>query len=100
LKIFYLADLLSQKGWHLNIIQFPEAIHIACTLLTIRGVDDLIRDIKESVELMVKDPNSGNGEVAAIYGTAASVPDCGIIKDVCRGFLDALTLMPEVVAEK
>ncbi|KAJ3216766.1 hypothetical protein HK099_005741 [Clydaea vesicula] len=110
LKTYGLADLLSRKGiekqfltsykmknkkigWHLNILQFPEAIHIACTLPTIVGSDDLINDIKSSVELLKKDPNAGNGDVAAIYGTASSVPDRSILEDVTSGFLDALTMI-------
>lgn len=74
-SVYPLADLLSRLGWHLNVLQFPPAIHVACTLPTINGVDDLIRDVKDSVELLKRDPDAGKGSVAAIYGTAASVPD-------------------------
>ncbi len=101
LKTYAIADLISRKGWHLNILQFPgkihwahslEAIHIACTLLTVDAIDTLIKDVKESVEALIKDPSLGNGDVAAIYGTAASVPDRSVIGDVSAGFLDALTM--------
>ena len=91
IKTYAVADLLSRKGWHLNVLQFPPAIHIACTLLTVPVVDELLRDISESVEILIKDPKAGNGELSAIYGTAASVPDRSIITEVSRGFLDGLT---------
>lgn len=90
-KTYALADLLSRKGWLLNVLQFPPSIHMACTIPTIKAAQELINDIKEAVDTLVKDPSAGNGELAAIYGTAASVPDRSIIGDVTCGFLDALT---------
>ena len=93
LKTYAIADLISQKGWHLNVLQFPPAIHIACTILTVDAVDDLLRDIKEAVKTHRADPSAGKGDVAAIYGTAASVPDRTIVADVIHGFLDALTMI-------
>ncbi|KAJ3416545.1 hypothetical protein HDV05_001282 [Chytridiales sp. JEL 0842] len=93
LNVYAVGDLLSRKGWHLNMLQFPQAIHIACTYLTVPVADQLVADIKEAVEAIKKDPKAGNGEVAAIYGTAANVPDRSIIADVAKGFLDALTML-------
>jgi sphinganine-1-phosphate aldolase len=90
-KIYAVGDLLSRKDYHLNILQFPPSIHIACTMLTPQLVDELLQDLKEIVETLKKDPNAGDGEKAAIYGTAASVPDRNIIGDVVVGFLDGLT---------
>jgi sphinganine-1-phosphate aldolase len=108
-NIYAVGDLLSRKGWHLNMLQFPQAIHIACTYLTtmkstkaggkeggkelLSAAEELVRDIKEAVEMILKDPKAGNGEVAAIYGTAASVPDRSVIRDVAKGFLDSLTML-------
>ena len=92
-KTYALADLLSRKGWLLNVLQFPASIHICCTILTIKSTQELVNDIKEAVDILLKDPNAGNGDVAAIYGTAASVPDRSIIGDVTCGFLDALTML-------
>ncbi|KAJ3299244.1 hypothetical protein HK104_009547 [Borealophlyctis nickersoniae] len=91
IKTYGVADLLSRKGWHLNILQNPASIHIACTMLTVPAADSLIADIAEAVATLRENPEAGNGELTAIYGTAASVPDRTIIADVSRGFLDALT---------
>ncbi|KNC99861.1 sphinganine-1-phosphate aldolase DPL1 [Spizellomyces punctatus DAOM BR117] len=91
ISTYAVADLLSRKHWHLNILQNPPAIHIACTMLTRNSADALLADLREAVGQIRKDPKAGNGDVAAIYGTAASVPDRTIIADVTRGFLDALT---------
>ncbi|KAI8591216.1 pyridoxal phosphate-dependent transferase [Geranomyces variabilis] len=93
INTYAVADLLSRKEWHLNVLQNPPAIHIACTMLTSNGnaADELLRDLEDAVNEIRKDPEAGKGAVAAIYGTAASVPDRTIIADVTRGFLDALT---------
>ena len=93
IKTYAVADLLSRRGWHLNILQAPPYIHIACTLLTVPVVQDLLSDIQEVVEILIDDPNAGNGDISAIYGTAASVPDRSIIAEVSKGFLDGLTLI-------
>jgi sphinganine-1-phosphate aldolase len=90
-KTYAVADLLTKRGWLLNILQFPPAIHMAVTLPSVQSVGELLSDIQEVVDILKKDPSAGNGETAAIYGTAASVPDRSIIKQVTYGFLDALT---------
>ncbi|KAL2918163.1 Dihydrosphingosine phosphate lyase [Polyrhizophydium stewartii] len=91
IKTYAVADLLSRKGWHLNVLQFPASIHMACTMRTVPAVDDLLADIEEAVATLRKDPTAGNGDLAAIYGSAATVPDRTIIADITRGFLDGLT---------
>ncbi|KAI8919813.1 pyridoxal phosphate-dependent transferase [Powellomyces hirtus] len=88
---YAVADLLSRKHWHLNVLQNPPAIHIACTMLTVKAADQLLVDLQDAVTDIKNNPEAGKGAVAAIYGTAASVPDRTIIADVTRGFLDALT---------
>ena len=91
MNTFGLGDMLSQKGWNLNILQNPASIHIALTMCTVPVIREFITDIQKSVELLKKDPKLGEGTVAAIYGTAASVPDRSIINDVAKGFCDILT---------
>lgn len=91
IQIYGVADLLNQRGWHLSVLQFPKCIHLACTMLTVSGMDDLIQDLKEIIQILILNPNAGNSDISAIYGTAASVPDRSIIAEVCEGFLDALT---------
>lgn len=91
-KTFALADLLSRQDWHLNVLQFPPAIHLAITLPSSTKIVNLLQDINDAVERLLIDPKAGNGDVSAIYGTAASVSDRSIIADVTCGFLDALTL--------
>ncbi|KAJ3211569.1 hypothetical protein HDU67_004424 [Dinochytrium kinnereticum] len=93
LKVYGVGDILSRRGWHLNMLQYPQAVHIACTMLTVPAAEQLVADLKEAVEMLKKDPAAGNGDLAAIYGTVASIPDRSVIVDVTRGFLDSLTML-------
>lgn len=95
INIYGIAELLSKKEYLLNVLQFPPSIHIACTMLTPPLVPILLKDLKEMSDALRKNPELGKGATAAIYGTAASVPDRNIIGDVVCGFLDGLTLMPQ-----
>lgn len=88
LSIFGMGDLLSARGWQLNILQYPSAIHIAATLPTHQVADELIKDVKEVIEILKSDPEKGKGQVAAIYGSAAAIPDRSLLEDVAGGFLD------------
>lgn len=91
--IYGIAQILSEQNYHLNILQSPPAIHMAMTLPAVVGAETLIQDIQNAVEELKNDPTKGRGEVSAIYGTVASVPDRSILKEVSAGFLDALTMM-------
>ena len=92
LNIYSIADLLSKRDYHLNVLQFPPAIHIACTMLTAPMAETFVSDLEEIVQELELNPSAASGEAAAIYGTAATVPDRTIIGDVISGFLDGLTL--------
>ncbi|KAI8973410.1 sphingosine-1-phosphate lyase [Mycotypha africana] len=90
LNIYDVGDKLSARGWSLSALQNPPGIHVSVTLPWVNSADQFVKDLKESVQELLDDPSSGNGSTAAIYGTAATVPDKTIIDDVAAGFLDLL----------
>ncbi|KAI9015877.1 sphingosine-1-phosphate lyase [Phycomyces nitens] len=90
MNIYDVGDKLSERGWHLNALQNPAALHISVTLPWAQSADLFVSDLKEVVAALAADPSSGNGSTAAIYGTAASIPDKSIIDDVAAGFIDLL----------
>jgi sphinganine-1-phosphate aldolase len=61
---------MRKRGWHLNGLSNPPAVHIACTRLTVPMVDDFVRDLKESVK-DAKSAPTGKGGMVAVYGTCA-----------------------------
>lgn len=101
LDIYDIADAMSAKGWHLNALQNPPAIHVAVTLPIVAAVDDLLRDLtavvegereKERVRLVEGKGKKGakKGDAAALYGVAGSLPDKSIVVELASGFLDCL----------
>jgi sphinganine-1-phosphate aldolase len=88
--IYEMADALSAKGWHLNALQDPPAIHVAVTLPIVNVVEELIRDIEEVVETCRGHVSTKKGDTAALYGVAGALPDKSIVRDLASGFLDTL----------
>ncbi|CAG8620998.1 15447_t:CDS:2 [Racocetra fulgida] len=93
LNIYDINDKMSKKGWNLNALQNPPAVHIACTMLTVPNADQFVRDLRECVneiKLNKFNPERSTSDSAAIYGLAATLPDKSIVNDIASGFLDAL----------
>ncbi|XP_060097166.1 sphingosine-1-phosphate lyase 1 [Heteronotia binoei] len=90
--IFQLTNMLSSKGWNLCALQYPSGLHIALTLLhTKPGVaEQLLKDIREAVSEIMKDPKAKTTGVGAIYGLAQTIPDRSIITDISHVYLDSL----------
>jgi len=87
---YEMADALSAKGWHLNALQDPPAIHVAVTLPIVNVVEELIRDIEEVVQTCRGHVSTKKGDTAALYGVAGALPDKSIVRDLASGFLDTL----------
>ena len=81
---------MSAKGWHLNALQDPPAIHVAVTMPIVAAVDDLIKDLEETVEAVRGNATEKKGDAAALYGVAGALPDKSIVKELASGFLDTL----------
>jgi sphinganine-1-phosphate aldolase len=100
LDIYDIADAMSNKGWHLNALQTPAAIHVAVTLPIVPVVEELLDDleacVKEDLEKQRKLIAEGKastakkGDSAALYGVAGALPDKSIVEDLAAGFLDCL----------
>ncbi|KAI9310798.1 sphingosine-1-phosphate lyase [Dichotomocladium elegans] len=90
LNIYDVGDMLGELGWDVSALQNPPALHISVTLPWVPSAADFAKDLREVVNQLVSDPSKGKGSTAAIYGTAASIPDKSIIDDVAAGFIDLL----------
>ncbi len=89
--IYRVLDAMSRRGWSLNGLQRPPAVHIAVTLRhTLPGVAErFLQDLKAAVEEVKTRPPSEEG-LAPIYGMADSLPFRGIVDDMLRLYLDVL----------
>ncbi|TFK79129.1 PLP-dependent transferase [Polyporus arcularius HHB13444] len=90
LNVLEVGDAMSQKGWHLNAISNPAAVHIACTRLTVPVVDNLIADLKDAVREAKLAP-SGKGTMVMLYGLGKSSPvGSTMVGHIAEAFLDTL----------
>ncbi|XP_020850191.1 sphingosine-1-phosphate lyase 1 isoform X1 [Phascolarctos cinereus] len=90
--IFRLSNLLTAKGWNLNILQFPSSIHICITLLHTRPKVSMLflKDVRESVTQIMKNPKARTTGMGAIYGMSQTVPDRKMVAELTEAFLDSL----------
>jgi sphinganine-1-phosphate aldolase len=101
LDIYDIADAMSGKGWHLNSLQTPPAIHVAVTLPIVKVWEKLVADLeaviegekeKERVRIVEGKGAKGKsvGDSAALYGVAGSLPNKSVVVELASGFLDTL----------
>ena len=101
LNIYDIADAMSARGWHLNALQDPPAMHVALTLPIVPVADKLLGDLKEVVaeERGKEDQRAASGQgkkggakgdTAALYGVAGSLPDKRVVVQMAQAFLDTL----------
>jgi sphinganine-1-phosphate aldolase len=90
LDIYQVMENMSHRGWSLNGLQRPPAVHIAVTLRhTAPGVADrFLGDLAESVEEVRANPWASTG-MAPVYGMAATL-DADTVHQLLSGYLDML----------
>jgi glutamate/tyrosine decarboxylase-like PLP-dependent enzyme len=86
--VFQVLENMSHRGWSLNGLQRPAAVHIAITLRhTLPGVADrFVADLRESVEEVRANPGVSTG-MAPVYGMAASLPE-ELVHAMLAAYLD------------
>jgi glutamate/tyrosine decarboxylase-like PLP-dependent enzyme len=90
LDVYQVMENMSRRGWSLNGLQRPAAVHIAVTLRHARpGVADrFLADLAESAGEVRASPGVSTG-MAPVYGMAASL-DPGAVHQLLAGYLDLL----------
>lgn len=66
LAIYEVGDKLGEMGYHLNAIQGPSALHLACTRLTVGVVDELLRDLRLAIDAVRSNGGKGGGSMVMI----------------------------------
>jgi sphinganine-1-phosphate aldolase len=101
LNVYDIADAMSARGWHLNALQNPPAMHVAVTLPIVKVWERLAKDLEEVVEAEREKERvrvvqgtgakgAATGDAAALYGVAGSLPNKSVVVDLATGFLDLL----------
>jgi glutamate/tyrosine decarboxylase-like PLP-dependent enzyme len=86
--VFQVLENMSGRGWSLNGLQLPPAVHIAITLRhTLPGVADrFLADLRASVEEARANPGVSTG-MAPVYGMAAALP-AELVHAMLAAYLD------------
>ncbi|XP_062989078.1 sphingosine-1-phosphate lyase 1 [Elgaria multicarinata webbii] len=96
--IFRLSSALLARQWAFNSLQYPSSIHFCLTLLHAKPgvVDLLLKDIKECIAEIVKDPKGKTSGLGAIYGMAQAIPDKSIVSEIAGAYLNYLYVTENV----
>lgn len=124
--IYRLSEALSARGWNLNALQFPNAIHFCVTHVHTQSdfADQFLNDVKSILVDLNKTPDEEvSGKVfllfliyliiilllllylfyififfqLAVYGMSQSVPDRAIVGDIIKYFIDAMYFTPKSI---
>lgn len=87
--IYMVGDLLGKKGWHLNALSDPPALHLAMTMLTAKAVDNLLDDLHAALDQVKAEP-SDSGDMVALYGLGQTSVGPLLVPKLAEMFIDTL----------
>ncbi|GHJ90127.1 hypothetical protein NliqN6_6529 [Naganishia liquefaciens] len=88
-NIYAVGDAMGKKGWHLNALADPAALHLAVTMPTARNIDNLLKDLKE-VLTEVKNSPAASGDMVALYGVGQTSVGPTVVTQLAEAFIDTL----------
>lgn len=88
-NIYNVMDCMIQRGWSLSPLHKPAGLHIAVTLRQAQpGVAErFVEDLKSSIAYVKAHPQE-TGASAPLYGTAATLPLRGVVREMLKRYLD------------
>jgi glutamate/tyrosine decarboxylase-like PLP-dependent enzyme len=91
LDIYKVMERLSARGWNLNGLHKPPAVHLCVTLRHAQPgvVDRFLADLRAAVDHVRAHPEQ-KGTMAPVYGMAATVPFRGLLSDLLKKYMDLL----------
>jgi glutamate/tyrosine decarboxylase-like PLP-dependent enzyme len=91
LDVYRVLEVMAQRGWALNGLHHPPAVHLCVTLRHAQpGVPErFVADVREAVAHVRQHPDEP-GRLAPVYGLAATLPLRGVIGDLLKRYLDVL----------
>lgn len=77
---FAIGDVMEEKGWHIDRLQFPDALHAMVTAPHEKVVDQYLADLRDAVEIVRAHPELADKGQAATYGLVAHIPLRGMVR--------------------
>jgi sphinganine-1-phosphate aldolase len=90
LDVFNVYDAMTRRGWALNGLHRPAAVHLCVTLRhTQPGVAErFLTDLRDAIDDVRDHPDTPGG-MAPIYGMANTLPDRGLVADAMLDHMDS-----------
>lgn len=89
LDVFAVLDAMAERGWSLNGLHMPPALHLCVTLRhTQPGVTERFAGDLRAAVAAVRDEPPREGGMAPIYGMAATFPDRAAVAGMLRAYMD------------
>ncbi|MBN1538368.1 MAG: aminotransferase class V-fold PLP-dependent enzyme [Anaerolineales bacterium] len=91
LDIYAVSDVMTQKGWSLNGLQLPPAIHIALTQRHSQPglAEKFLQDLAESAAYVKAHPEM-QGSMTPIYGMSGNVAFKGAVQEFIKQMIDMM----------
>jgi len=91
LDIYKVMERMGARGWNLNGLHKPPAVHLCVTLRHAQSgvVDRFLADLRAAVDHVRAHPEE-QGTMAPVYGMAATVPFRGLLSDLLKKYMDLL----------
>jgi glutamate/tyrosine decarboxylase-like PLP-dependent enzyme len=80
LNIFAVGDVMEQKGWLVDRLQRPDALHAMVTASHDKVIEQYLKDLRSAVETVLAHPELGETGQAATYGMISHIPLRGMVK--------------------
>ena len=80
INIYAVGDEMEKRGWHIDRLQKPEALHAMVVPKHAEVVDTYLSDLEEAVEIVKQHPELSTQGDAAMYGMISNVPLRGVIR--------------------
>jgi glutamate/tyrosine decarboxylase-like PLP-dependent enzyme len=90
LDIFRVNDAMTERGWALNGLHRPPALHLAVTRRQTQPgvVDRFVADLRAAIAEVRSTPDAGGG-MAPVYGMANSTADRALVSGGMNDFMDS-----------
>ena len=100
--VYAIADRLEARGWSVDRMQHPAAVHLTCTANHQAIVDEYLADLGAAVDEVRRDPALARSGSAPMYGMMAKVPLRGMVAQSVAKVLEAMyapgVVVPDVTS--
>ena len=71
---------MEEKGWHIDRLQMPDALHAMVTAPHEKVIEAFITDLKDAVQTVREHPELAEEGQAATYGMISHIPLRGMVR--------------------